>query len=68
MRNASSPLVGSEAVAEGQKSAKSISAYGGLSATPREGDGAPRGVADWRGELGEGVFRCTLRHPLTNKI
>ena len=39
-RGSSSPLVGSEAVAEGQKSTTSISARGGLSATPREGDGA----------------------------
>ncbi|MHB0953330.1 MAG: excinuclease ABC subunit UvrB [Allorhizobium sp.] len=39
-RAPSSPLAGSEAVAEGQKSIKSISAPGGPSATPREGDGA----------------------------
>lgn len=32
--------MGSEAVAEGQKSMKSISAHGGPRATPREGDGA----------------------------
>lgn len=39
-RGSSSPLVGSEAVAEGQESIKSISAHAGLSATAREGDGA----------------------------
>ena len=57
----SSPLVGSEAVAEGQRSTKSISAPGGPSAPALEGDGAPRGEADWHRELGEGVFSFNPR-------